>query len=178
MIAYLIKSDASKGFEQILDFFNSSVIQRKVIITEDTVRQALHLDDAESIDCLPNEEIFSELARMGYEKPSTKKEAADDVANVAVDDVVVEDATEPTPPSPTPTTTPPPPQELPQDKIAQALEITKVKQRVRKLEKKNKLKVSRLRRLKKIGTAQRVESSADTVMDDQEDASKQGGDNS
>nr|GEX16564.1 hypothetical protein [Tanacetum cinerariifolium] len=34
--------------------------------------QALHLDDAESIDCLPNEEIFAELARMGYEKPSTK----------------------------------------------------------------------------------------------------------
>nr|GEZ10033.1 ribonuclease H-like domain-containing protein [Tanacetum cinerariifolium] len=25
-----------------------------------------------SIDCLPNEEIFTELARMGYEKPSTK----------------------------------------------------------------------------------------------------------
>nr|GEX72816.1 uncharacterized mitochondrial protein AtMg00810-like [Tanacetum cinerariifolium] len=26
----------------------------------------------EGIDCLPNEEIFTELARMGYEKPSTK----------------------------------------------------------------------------------------------------------
>nr|GEU32977.1 hypothetical protein [Tanacetum cinerariifolium] len=26
----------------------------------------------DSIDCLPNEEIFTELARMGYEKPSTK----------------------------------------------------------------------------------------------------------
>nr|GEY15415.1 hypothetical protein [Tanacetum cinerariifolium] len=38
---------------------------------------------------------------------------------------------------------------LEQDKIAQALEITKLKQRVRRLKKKNKLKVSRLRRLKK-----------------------------
>nr|GEV55559.1 hypothetical protein [Tanacetum cinerariifolium] len=38
---------------------------RKVIITEDRFRQALRLDDAESIDCLPNEEIFAELARMG-----------------------------------------------------------------------------------------------------------------
>nr|GEZ65187.1 hypothetical protein [Tanacetum cinerariifolium] len=28
--------------------------------------------DAKGIDCLPNEEIFTELARMGYEKPSTK----------------------------------------------------------------------------------------------------------
>nr|GEX05346.1 putative ribonuclease H-like domain-containing protein [Tanacetum cinerariifolium] len=38
---------------------------KKVIITEDTLRQALHLDDAESIDCLTNEEIFAELARIG-----------------------------------------------------------------------------------------------------------------
>nr|GEU71252.1 hypothetical protein [Tanacetum cinerariifolium] len=138
--------------------------------------------------------------------------AADDVANVAAydvaDDVVAEDAPEPTPLSPTPTTAPPPPEELlpytsqvaptpplspiaqpssppPQqqpskpsqttkismdllntpletcttltkkvkalehDKIAQALKITKLKQRVRRLKKKNKLKVSGLRRLKK-----------------------------
>nr|GEW32283.1 hypothetical protein [Tanacetum cinerariifolium] len=46
--------------------------RKKVIITEATVRQALRLDDAESIDCLPNEEIFTELSRMGYEKPFTK----------------------------------------------------------------------------------------------------------
>nr|GEV83546.1 hypothetical protein [Tanacetum cinerariifolium] len=46
--------------------------RRKVIINGDTVRQALRLDDADSIDCLPNEEITVELARMGYEKPSTK----------------------------------------------------------------------------------------------------------
>nr|GFD26921.1 hypothetical protein [Tanacetum cinerariifolium] len=64
---------------------------------------------------------------------------------------------------------------LEQDKIAQALDITKLKQRVRRLEKKNKLKVFGLRRLKKVRTSQRVNSSADTVMDDQEDASKQEG---
>nr|GFA24252.1 hypothetical protein [Tanacetum cinerariifolium] len=64
---------------------------------------------------------------------------------------------------------------LEQDKVAQALEITRLKQRVRKLERKNKLKVFGLKRLKKVGTAQRIKSSANTVMDDQEDASKQGG---
>nr|GEU90093.1 hypothetical protein [Tanacetum cinerariifolium] len=48
------------------------VDKKKVIITEATIRDALLLDDAESIDCLPNEEIFTELSRMGYEKPSTK----------------------------------------------------------------------------------------------------------
>nr|GEV51231.1 hypothetical protein [Tanacetum cinerariifolium] len=48
------------------------VDKKKVIITETTLRDALCLDDAEGIECLPNEEIFAELARMGYEKPSTK----------------------------------------------------------------------------------------------------------
>nr|GEV38508.1 hypothetical protein [Tanacetum cinerariifolium] len=46
--------------------------RKKVIITEDMIRQVLRLDDAKSIDCLPNEEIFAELERMGYEKPLTK----------------------------------------------------------------------------------------------------------
>nr|GEU75511.1 hypothetical protein [Tanacetum cinerariifolium] len=58
------------------------------------------------------------------------------------------------------------------DKIAQALEITKSKQRVKKLERRNKLKVLKLRRLKRVGSAQSIDTSDDTVMDD---VSKQGG---
>nr|GFA53243.1 hypothetical protein [Tanacetum cinerariifolium] len=42
------------------------------------------------------------------------------------------------------------------------------------LERKNKLKVYGLRRLRKVEIAQRVESFVDTIMDDQEDASKHG----
>nr|GEY51996.1 hypothetical protein [Tanacetum cinerariifolium] len=42
--------------------------RKKVVITEDTIRQALRLDDADGVDCLSNEEIFAELARMGYDK--------------------------------------------------------------------------------------------------------------
>nr|GEZ20669.1 hypothetical protein [Tanacetum cinerariifolium] len=60
---------------------------------------------------------------------------------------------------------------LQHDKIARTLEITKLKQRVKKLERKNKLKVSKLKRLKRVGTAQRVDISKGTVMDD---VSKQG----
>nr|GEW70094.1 hypothetical protein [Tanacetum cinerariifolium] len=63
---------------------------------------------------------------------------------------------------------------LEQDKVAQALDIIKLKQRVKKLERKNKLNVFGLRRLRKVGTTQRVKSFAYTIMDDQEDASKQG----
>nr|GEU82240.1 putative ribonuclease H-like domain-containing protein [Tanacetum cinerariifolium] len=104
------QKDASKGFDQIIDFLNASSIKyaltinpniyvscvkqfwssvsvkkvndvtrsqalvdkKNVIINEATIREALRLDDAKSIDCLPNEEIFTELLRMGYEKPSTK----------------------------------------------------------------------------------------------------------
>nr|GEV06047.1 ribonuclease H-like domain-containing protein [Tanacetum cinerariifolium] len=48
------------------------VDKKKLIITEASIRDALRLDDAEGVECLPNEEIFAELARMGYEKPFTK----------------------------------------------------------------------------------------------------------
>nr|GFA93877.1 hypothetical protein [Tanacetum cinerariifolium] len=57
------------------------------------------------------------------------------------------------------------------DKVAQALEITKLKRRVKKLKKGNKFKVLKLRRLKKFGTSQRIDTLEDTVM---EDASNQG----
>nr|GEZ36094.1 hypothetical protein [Tanacetum cinerariifolium] len=88
---------------------------------------------------------------------------ADDVADEGAADVdVVPAATKPSIPLPTPTTQPPPPlQELPSTS----------QQRVKKLERKNKLKISGLRRLRKVRTAQRVESFGDTVMDD---VSKQG----
>nr|GFA47312.1 hypothetical protein [Tanacetum cinerariifolium] len=110
MVAYLSKSDASEGFNQIINFLNGSSIKyalmvnpniyvscikqfwttvavkqvndvtmlqalvdkKKVVVIEATIRETIRLDDAEGVDCLPNEEIFAELARMGYEKPSTK----------------------------------------------------------------------------------------------------------
>nr|GEX61451.1 zinc finger, CCHC-type, retrotransposon Gag domain protein [Tanacetum cinerariifolium] len=128
-------------------FVDLKVTAVRLIITaeegdhkEDTIRQNLRLDDADGIDCLPNEEIFTELARMGYEKLSTKltfyKTCATLTQKVA---------------------------NLEEEKIAQALEITKLKQRVKKLEKKRKFKSSGLKRLKKVGTAHRVESSIDLL---------------
>nr|GEU75005.1 hypothetical protein [Tanacetum cinerariifolium] len=84
MVAYLSKSDASAGFDQI--FWASATIKKvndvvklralidgkRVVVTEDVIRQALHLDNADGVECLPNEEIFTELPRMGYEKPPLK----------------------------------------------------------------------------------------------------------
>ncbi|GKB54873.1 hypothetical protein Tco_0905626 [Tanacetum coccineum] len=102
MVAYLSKSDASEGFDQILDFLNTSTIRyaltvnptiyvscikqfwstakvktvngvvqlqalidgKKVFVSEAIIRRDLHLEDAEGVKCLPNNEIFKELARM------------------------------------------------------------------------------------------------------------------
>nr|GEX59825.1 hypothetical protein [Tanacetum cinerariifolium] len=55
---------------------------------------------------------------------------------------------------------------LEHDKVAQNLEITKLKTRVKKLERANKVKTLKLRRLRKVGTSQRIESSDDTIMED------------
>nr|GEU46849.1 copia protein [Tanacetum cinerariifolium] len=60
------------GFDQIMDFLNAHTIQKKVVVTEDVIRRDLYLDDADGVECLPNEEIFAELARMGYEKTPPK----------------------------------------------------------------------------------------------------------
>nr|GEU97927.1 hypothetical protein [Tanacetum cinerariifolium] len=48
------------------------VDKKKIVIYEVVIREILQLDDAEGVVCLPNEEIFTGLAQIGYEKPSTK----------------------------------------------------------------------------------------------------------
>nr|GEV19263.1 hypothetical protein [Tanacetum cinerariifolium] len=82
MVEFLSKSDASIGFDQSATATikkANDVIQlralidgKKVFVTEDVIKRDLRLDDADGVECLPNEEIFAELARMGYEKPPPK----------------------------------------------------------------------------------------------------------
>ncbi|GJY81436.1 hypothetical protein Tco_0494187 [Tanacetum coccineum] len=91
LVAFLEKPEESDGFEGIIDFLNASSIiyaltvnpvdgkkiqalvdGKKVIVTETSVRRALHLKDAEGTDCLPTATIFAELERIGYEKLKQK----------------------------------------------------------------------------------------------------------
>nr|GEV91113.1 retrovirus-related Pol polyprotein from transposon TNT 1-94 [Tanacetum cinerariifolium] len=61
---------------QLMDYgLQALVDKKKVMIMEATIRDALRLDDAKGVDCLPNKEIFAELARMDYEKPSAMASA-------------------------------------------------------------------------------------------------------
>ncbi|GJV90127.1 hypothetical protein Tco_1534065 [Tanacetum coccineum] len=64
--------------------------------------------------------------------------------------------------------------DLEKAKTAQAKEITSLKKRVKQLEKRRKSRPSGLRRLRKVGSTSRVESSNDVNLGAQEDASKQG----
>nr|GEU34797.1 hypothetical protein [Tanacetum cinerariifolium] len=100
-----------------------------------------------------------------------------DDAAAAVKENVAEDVSHNAIPSPPPHSIPSPSQEPsspPQQQqktanAAQKLEIVQLKAGVKKLEKANKLKSSKLRRLRKVGTSRRVESS-----DDMEDVFNQG----
>nr|GEY73747.1 uncharacterized mitochondrial protein AtMg00810-like [Tanacetum cinerariifolium] len=104
------------------------VDKKKVVVTEAAIRDVLLLDDAEGVDCLPNEDIFAKLARMGkgFSDVETRlfegmlvgqeiEEGGDEeehVEEVTTSDVAQgDDAQEPSIPSPTPP--PQPPQDLP-----------------------------------------------------------------
>ncbi|GJY37877.1 hypothetical protein Tco_0424241 [Tanacetum coccineum] len=63
--------------------------------------------------------------------------------------------------------------DLEKAKTDQANEITSLKKRVKQLEKRRKSRTSGLRRLRKVGSSSRVESSIDASLGAQEDASKQ-----
>nr|GEX63928.1 hypothetical protein [Tanacetum cinerariifolium] len=65
---------ATVAIKQVNDVtrLQALVDKKKVVVTEAAIREELRLDGAEGVDCLPNEEILTELARIGYEKPSTK----------------------------------------------------------------------------------------------------------
>ncbi|GKB98236.1 hypothetical protein Tco_0984373 [Tanacetum coccineum] len=63
--------------------------------------------------------------------------------------------------------------DLEKAKTAQDSEIASLKKKVKKLEMRNKSRTSRLKRLRKVGSARRVKSSDEASLGDQEDASKQ-----
>nr|GEX95272.1 hypothetical protein [Tanacetum cinerariifolium] len=153
------------------------VDKKRTVITEEVVREILQLNDAEGVICLPNDEIFASLARMGVGKGFSGVEtplfetmlAVRDIAEEAEAQIPAQDADV---------------QEHVTEEItnevlatcsalvlrveglenvnaAQQLEIITLKARVKKLEKLNKVKSSKLRRLRKVVTSQRVESSND-----------------
>nr|GEX61305.1 xylulose kinase-1 [Tanacetum cinerariifolium] len=222
VVAILKKSDATEGFEQIINFLSGCYIhyaltvnphiyiscikqfwntasvkrsgdvtrlqaqvdKKKIVISEVVIREILQLDDAEGVVCLPNDEIFAGLAQMGYEKSTSWNEFSIAMASAVIclskgqrfnflkyifDSLgeallanfqqvldtcsalirCVE--------------------HLERDNVAQKLKIVKLKAKVKKLEKSNKVKSLKFKRLRKVRASRRVESS-----DDMEDVFNQG----
>nr|GEV43325.1 hypothetical protein [Tanacetum cinerariifolium] len=232
MVAYLSKSDASEGFDQIMDFLNAHTIQyallvnqtiyvscikqfwatatvkkvkdvvqlcalikgKKVVVSKDINRIYVHLDDVDGVECLSNEEIFEELARMGYEKPPHKlkfyKAMVRNVDSLSKFlmylrflQVVLDNQVDDTSTHNTRYTT----FTLTQKVFANMRRVGNgfsgvethlfalmLKKRVKKLEKKKRSKSLGFKRLSRVGLAQRVKSFTDIVLGAQEDASTQG----
>nr|GEU52651.1 hypothetical protein [Tanacetum cinerariifolium] len=130
--------------------------------------EKLFEDDAESLDCLPNEEIFTELSRMGCEKPSTKltfyKAFFLPQRKFLIHTILQCMSTK----------------RMSWNEFSSSMALAVIclltgrkfnfskyifDSLVRNVERRNKLKVSKLRILKRVGTSQRVDTSEDTVMD-------------
>ncbi|GJS46510.1 hypothetical protein Tco_0596631 [Tanacetum coccineum] len=191
LVAFLEKPTESEGFEEIVDFLNANPIKyaltvnptiycscvkqfwdtvkaktvngevqlqalvdkKNVIITESTIRRDLQLEDANGVDCLPNAAIFEQLTLMGvpmeniadkavYEERDDSLERATTTATGldSEQDRVLD---------------------LENTKTAQAREITSLKKRVKKLERKKKSRTHGLKRLYKVGLFARIDSSDD-----------------
>nr|GEV53827.1 hypothetical protein [Tanacetum cinerariifolium] len=70
MVAYLEKSDNNTEFHQIVDFLSSCSINyalTAIVISESSVRSDLLFEGEDGITCLTNDDIFENLALMGYE---------------------------------------------------------------------------------------------------------------
>ncbi|GJU06938.1 hypothetical protein Tco_1123368 [Tanacetum coccineum] len=154
------------------------VDKKKVIITESTIRRDLQLEDANVVDCLPNATIFEELTRMGGPiEPIADKAANEENVPTHFNDPLLngEDSLKLNELMELCTNLQKKVLDLETSKTTQALEIESLKRRVKKLEKKQRSRTHKLRRLYKVGLSAKVVSSDDeATLGNQENASKQG----
>ncbi|GJR93451.1 hypothetical protein Tco_0265625 [Tanacetum coccineum] len=137
------------------------VDKKKVIITETSIRSDLHLEDADGTDCLPTATIFEALARMGrkQKKNTEVPHPSDSTADVPNKEHVPTHSNDPllsgedgmklTELIDMYTKLSERVLDLEYTKTAQAQEITNLKLRVKKLEKKVGLKTHKFKRLYK-----------------------------
>ncbi|GKB74804.1 hypothetical protein Tco_0936216 [Tanacetum coccineum] len=145
----------------------------KIIITESTIRRDLQLEDDEGVDCLPNATIFEQLTLIG---DNVVEEAINEenVPTHSNDPLISgEDRLKLEELMALCTNLQNRVLDLEHTKTTQVLEIDSLKRRVKKLEKKQRTKTHRLKRLYKVGISARVISSKDEGLGE-EDASKQG----
>nr|GEW25388.1 hypothetical protein [Tanacetum cinerariifolium] len=179
VVAILEKLDAAEGFEQIIDFLSGSYIHYALTVNPhiyiSCIKQFWNTVSVKRSDDVTSQWKFlihtllqSLSAKRTYwnefstamtsaviclskeEGIAEEQVQADDAVAAAVQENVTKD-------------------NLKHDKAAQKLEIIKLKGRVKRLERANKVKSSKLRHLRKVGASKQIESS-----DDMEDVFNQG----
>ncbi|GJX70127.1 hypothetical protein Tco_0307298 [Tanacetum coccineum] len=168
------KSKTINGERQI----QALVDKKKVIITEKSVRSDLMLEDAKGTECLPND------SRRKQKKTTAIPHPSDSTTNVLNEEFVPTHSNDPllsgedrlklTDLMDMCTKLSERVLDLEHTKTAQAQEITNLKLRVKKLEKKAGLRTYKFKRLYKVGVTRRVEYSDDESLGAQKDASNQG----
>nr|GEY47992.1 hypothetical protein [Tanacetum cinerariifolium] len=149
----------------------SLVDRKKIVISKDVIREILQLDDAQRREDVANDVITSPPS---HDIPSTSQEQSSPPQKPqSLPQASPQGAKFPTYLFPqvldTCSALTRHVEYLEHDKAAQKLVIIKLKARVKRLERANKVKSSKLRRLKKVGASKRIESS-----DDMEDVFNQG----
>nr|GEW51259.1 putative ribonuclease H-like domain-containing protein [Tanacetum cinerariifolium] len=139
---------------------HAKVDGKKVIIYDATISRDLRFEDEGGVDCLLNKVIFEQLTLMGFVQVFLDKQVEGMSKHNEISII----------PSHTKKNTI---IDLETIKITQALEIKNLKRRVKKLEKKQKSRTHKLKRLYKVGLSARVKSSDEENLDEA-DASKQG----
>ncbi|GKA40947.1 hypothetical protein Tco_0733540 [Tanacetum coccineum] len=151
LVAFLSKPAKSEGFEQIVDFLNANPI-----------RYALTINPTIYTSCI--EQLWATVKAKTINGEVQLQALMDGKKIIITDSIVrrdlqIEDAEV---------------LDLENTKTVQAQEITSLKLRVKKLEKKRRSRTHKLKRLYKVGRSARMVSSDDASLGDQEDASKQG----
>nr|GEW19874.1 hypothetical protein [Tanacetum cinerariifolium] len=175
LVAFLEKPAEIKTINEDAQI-RALVDRKKIIVTEASIRHDLQLQDYEGTECLSNDTIFEELARLRFIQVFVNHQLGDMSHHKKI--FIIPSLTKKvfanmkregkgfsgiiTP--------------LFETMMVQAPEeVGEGSERVKKLEKKKKSRTSGLKRLWKVGSTTRVESSEDKEsLSDHDDASKQG----
>nr|GEV75722.1 hypothetical protein [Tanacetum cinerariifolium] len=161
VVAILEKSDAAEGFKQVIDFLSRSYIHYVLM-----VNPYIYISCIKQFWNTASVKRSGDVTRQPAEEGLVDEQVqVDDVVAAVVEENVAEDDAE----FPTQlqqvlnlcSALSKCVENLENDNAAQKLEIVKLKARVKKLEKANQIKSSKLRCLRKVRTSRRVESSVD-----------------
>ncbi|GJZ19413.1 hypothetical protein Tco_0556003 [Tanacetum coccineum] len=149
LIAFLSKLEQSDGFEQIVDFLNANPINYALTVNPTIYTSCIKQFWATAKAKTVNGDVQIQALVDGKKVIVTEASLRGDL-QLADENVL----------------------DLENTKTSQATETIELKERVKKLERRNKSRTLGLKGLRKVGISTRIESSEDKSLGDQEDASK------